>query len=145
MNRRLRIDAVDHICVIVSDIQKVVEKISQTFETPSIKIEEMESVAKSKEGKIIGKYKIKIAIIKIVNNFTLELLQVTEGKSIEQDWLKRHGKTIHHIAIKVKDIDEEAAKGEEKGINILQIDEGKWIYLNTEDVFGMNVELVPSS
>ena len=143
MNERIRINEVDHICMIVNDIEKAAERVSQTFETPPIKVEEYTSTARLK-GKDIGKYKVKLAFVKIANNMTLELLQITEGKSIEQDWLKRHGETIHHIAIKVDDIEKEAAKWEKKGIRILQENHGKWIYLDTENILGMNIELVPS-
>ena len=143
MNERIRINEVDHICMIVNDIEKAAERVSQTFETPPIKVEEYTSTARLK-GKDIGKYKVKLAFVKIANNMTLELLQIKEGKSIEQDWLKRHGETIHHIAIKVDDIEKEAAKWEKKGIRILQENHGKWIYLDTENILGMNIELVPS-
>ncbi len=143
MNERIRINEVDHICMIVNDIEKAAERVSQTFETPPIKVEEYTSTARLK-GKDIGKYKVKLAFVKIANNMTLELLQITEGKSVEQDWLKRHGETIHHIAIKVDDIEKEAAKWEKKGVRILQEDHGKWIYLDTENILGMNIELVPS-
>lgn len=144
MDRKIRINEVAHICMVVSDIEKAIERISQTFETPPIKVEECTSTARLK-GKDTGKYKVKLAFLEVANNMTLELLQIIEGKSIEQDWLKRHGETIHHIAIKVDDIEKEASKWERKGIKILQEDHGKWIYLDTEKILGMNIELVPSS
>jgi methylmalonyl-CoA/ethylmalonyl-CoA epimerase len=143
MDKKIRINEVDHICVIVNDIEKAIERVNQTFETPPIKVEEYTSTARLK-GEEIGKYRLKLAMVKIADNVTLELLQITEGKSIEQDWLKRHGETIHHIAIKVDDIEKEASKWEKKGIRILQEDHGKWIYLDTENILGMNIELVPS-
>lgn len=144
MNKKLRLKEVDHICVIVNDIEKAVERVSQTFETPPIKVERYESTARLK-GKEIGKYKLKLAMVEIAENMTLEFLQITEGKSIEQDWLGRHGETIHHIAIKVDAIEKEASKWEKKGIRVLQEDRGKWIYLDTENILGMNIELVPSA
>ena len=140
---RIRINEVAHTCLIVTDIEKAVERISQTFETPSIRVEEYTSTARSK-NKEIGKYKVKLAFVKIAGNMTLELLQITEGRSVEQDWLKRHGETIHHIAIEVDDIEKEASKWEKKGIRILQEDHGKWVYLDTENILGMNIELIPS-
>jgi len=143
MNEKIRINEVAHICMIVNDIERTIERINQTFETPPIKVEEYTSTARLK-GKDIGKYKLKLAFVKIANNMTLELLQISEGKSIEQDWLKRYGETIHHIAIEVDDIEKEAAKWEKKGVRILQEDHGKWIYLDTEKILGMNIELIPS-
>lgn len=143
MKEKIRIDKIEHVCMVVNDIEKTLDRISQTFEIPPTKVEEYKSTAKLK-GKEIGKYTVRLAFLKIANNAILELLQITKGKSIEQDWLKRHGETIHHIAIKVDDIQKEAAKWEKKGVRILQEDHGKWIYLDTENILGMNIELIPS-
>jgi len=144
MNERIRINEVAHICMLVDDIEKALERVNQTFEIPPVKVEEYTSTARLR-GKDLGKYNVKLAFVKIASNMTLELLQISEGKSIEQDWLKKHGETIHHIAIKVDDIEKEAAKWEKKGVKILQEDHGKWIYLDTEKILGMNIELIPSS
>ena len=143
MNERIRINEVAHICMIVDDIEKALERVNQTFETPPVKVEEYTSTARLR-GKDVGKYNVKLAFVKIASNMTLELLQISEGKSIEQDWLKNHGETIHHIAIEVDDIEKEAAKWEKKGVRILQEDHGKWVYLDTENILGMNIELIPS-
>jgi len=138
MNEKIRISEVAHICMIVEDIEKSIERVNQTFETPPIKVEEYTSTAKLK-GKEIGKYQVKLAFVNIANNMTLELLEISEGKSVEQEWLKKHGETIHHIAIKVDDLEKEAAKWEKKGVKILQEDHGKWIYLDTEKILGLKV------
>jgi len=143
MNKKIRINEVAHICMIVDDIEKALERVNQTFEIPPVKVEEYTSTARLR-GKDLGKYNVKLAFVKIASNMTLELLQISEGKSIEQDWLKNHGETIHHIAIKVDDLEKEAAKWEKKGVKILQEDHGKWIYLDTEKILGMNIELIPS-
>ena len=144
MNERIKISEVAHICLIVDDIEKALERVNQTFETPPVKVEEHTSTARLR-GKDLGKYNVKLAFVKIAGNMTLELLQISEGKSIEQDWLKKHGETIHHIAIEVDDIEKEASKWEKKGVRILQEDHGKWVYLDTENILGMNIELIPSS
>jgi 4-hydroxyphenylpyruvate dioxygenase-like putative hemolysin len=143
MKEKIAIDKVDHICVIVNDIEKTLNRVRQLFETPPIKVEEYVSTSKL-EGKELGKYKLKLAMVKIANNLVLEFLQITEGNSVEQRWLKKHEETVHHIAIKVDNMEKQAAEWEKKGIRILQEDHGKWIYLDTEDILGLNIELVPS-
>jgi 4-hydroxyphenylpyruvate dioxygenase-like putative hemolysin len=95
------------------------------------------------KGKELGKYKLKLAMVQIADTLVLEFLQITEGNSIELDWLKRHGETVHHIALKADNIEKEAEEWEKKGIKILQEDHGKWVYLDTEEILGMNIELVP--
>lgn len=143
MDGKIGINEIAHICVTVNDIEKAIELVENTFEVPPIKIRETESTARLK-GKDIGKYKIKLAMVQIAKNMTIEFLQVTEGKSVEQDWLKKHGETIHHIAVRVDDMEKEASKWEKKGVRILQEDHGRWIYMDTEKILGLNVELVPS-
>ena len=143
MTERITLDKVDHICVIVRDIEKALAKVGEMFETPPTKVEEYTSTAKLK-GKELGKYKLKLAMVKIANNLILEFLQITGGSSVEQLWLKKHGETIHHFAIKIKNMEKQAAEWEKKGIRILQEDHGKWIYLDTEDILGLNIELVPA-
>jgi 4-hydroxyphenylpyruvate dioxygenase-like putative hemolysin len=64
-----------------------------------------------------------------------------EGKSIEQNWLKQHGETVHHIGIRVENLEEEVLKWEKKGIKVVQEDHGKWVYLDAENILGTMVEL----
>ena len=142
MSGKIKLKEVDHICVVVDDIENHVKKFEQVFETPLIKWDEVSTTAMLK-GKDLGKYKLKSATVQLANNLKLEFLQIIEGKSVEQDWIKRHGKTVHHICIKSDDMEKEAKKWEKRGIKILQEDHGKWIYIDTEDIFGFDVEILP--
>ncbi len=92
-------------------------------------------------GKKAVKSRVKIASIKIADNMTLELLQVLEGNSVERDWLRKHGESVHHIGIRVKNVEEETLKWIQKGIKVIQEDHGKFAYLDTEDTLGMMIEL----
>ena len=75
----------------------------------------------------------------------MELLQITQGRSIEQEWPKQHGETTHHLAIRVENMEKQAAEWEKIGVEILSEDNGRWIYLNTEPILGFNIELLPLS
>ncbi|KON30553.1 hypothetical protein AC482_03630, partial [miscellaneous Crenarchaeota group-15 archaeon DG-45] len=100
MKERIRVDTVDHICVLVSDIEKSLERVRQVFEVPPVKVEEHASTARLR-GRDLGRYRIKLAMVELAENLVIEFLQVVEGESVELDWLKRHGETIHHLAVKV--------------------------------------------
>lgn len=139
---KIKIGKVDHICTIVDDIEAALGLVTRYVDTPQFKIEECTSTARQ-NGKEIGTYRLKMAMVSIADNLVLELLQIVDGKSVEQEWLKKHGQTVHHIAVKVKDMEKVAADWEKRGIRILQEDGGKWIYLDTEDMLGMNIELIP--
>lgn len=142
MKEKIRISEVNHICVIVKNIEDSLEKVKEFFDVPPVKIEEYTSTARLR-GKELGKYKLKLAMVQIAKNLVLEFLQIVEGKSVELEWLRKHGPTIHHIALKTENMDKQAVEWEKRGIKVLQEDHGKWIYLNTEDLLGVNIELVP--
>jgi methylmalonyl-CoA/ethylmalonyl-CoA epimerase len=144
MTEKLRFDAVDHICVVVTDVEKAVNMVKEIFDVPSIAVEEYTSTAVTKNREL-GTYRLAMAMIRLAGNLTLEFLQITSGKSVEQKWLRRHGETVHHFAIRVENIEKEAKRWQDLGVEILQEDHGKWIYLNTERLLGFNVELVPST
>lgn len=139
---RIRIGKMDHICAIVDDIEVAVQQVKRYFETPSFEVEECTSTARQ-NGKEIGKYRLKMAMVRIADNLILELLQIVDGESVEQEWLKKHGQSVHHIAVKVKDMGKVASEWEKRGIKILQEDGGKWIYLDTGAILGTNIELIP--
>ena len=141
MPEKIKLDRIDHVCVIVDDIEKTLERIQQKFDVPKCKIEESTSTARLK-GKVIGQYKLKALFVDITENMSIEFLEIAEGNSVELDWLKKHGRTIHHIAVLSEDLENEAAKWEKIGVRVLQEDHGKWIYLDTEEILGMNIELV---
>ena len=144
MADRIRIDAVDHICVVVSDIESAVKRVKEILDVPAFTVEEYTSTARIK-NKELGQYRYAMAMIRLASNLTLEFVQLTGGKSVERNWLKQHGETMHHFAIQVDDMEKEAKKWENMGVEILQEDHGKWIYLNTEHVLGFNIELLPST
>ena len=140
MVEKIKLKNVDHISIIVKDVDKTVERISSTFETPEIKVIEDTSIA-SLGGKEIGRYRAKAAMIPIANNLKLEIVQIVEGKSAEQKWLKEHGETVHHIGIETENLGEEASKWKKKGAKVIQEDHGRWICLDTEKTIGTMVEL----
>lgn len=144
MVEKIGLGNIDHICIVVNDVQETVERIASTFETPQIKVIENMSVA-SLGGKEIGGYKARAAFVKIADNLKLEIVQIVEGRSSEQRWLKEHGETIHHIGIETKNLEEEASKWKKKGVKVIQEDHGKWIYLDTEKTLGTILELYTSA
>jgi 4-hydroxyphenylpyruvate dioxygenase-like putative hemolysin len=143
MSEKIKLKNIDHYCVIVDDLEKEVKKLEKVFEVSSIQWDEVKTTAVLK-GKNLGDYTLRSVMIQLADNFKLEFLQIAEGKSVEQDWVKKHGKTLHHICFKSDDMEKEAKKYEEKGVKILQEDHGKWIYLDTEDIFGFDIEILPT-
>ena len=74
-----------------------------------------------------------------------ELIEWKEGNSPYKDFLDQGHEGLHHIGINVDDIDSYISEFERKGIGILFSGEpfgGKFAYMDTEQTFGIIVELV---
>ena len=108
-----------HIGIVVRDIEKTAEYYSKKLGI-SFAIRTMEH-----SGSLHGepmKYKAKIAHAK-VGSTTFELLQHVEGKSLFEEFLKKQGEGIHHIAVDAPvPLDAEIEKWQKLGIKALQID-----------------------
>ena len=108
-----------HIAIVVKDIEKTAEyyyeKLGIIFN-----IRTMEH-----SGLLHGepmKYKAKIAHAK-VGSTTFELLQPVEGKSLFEEFLKKQGEGIHHIAVDAPvPLEAEIEKWEKLGVKAQQID-----------------------
>jgi 4-hydroxyphenylpyruvate dioxygenase-like putative hemolysin len=75
----------------------------------------------------------------------LELVQPVSGKSLQMEFLERHGEGVNHLAFLVDDLDGEVAKLVQKGFRV--ISSGKtarsaFAYLDTDKVGGIIFELV---
>ena len=74
----------------------------------------------------------------------LELIQPLTGNSIYDEFLEKKGEGIHHLAFFVDDVDAEVADMEKQGFKVIQtgaMPNSKWVYLDTDKVGGMFVEL----
>jgi 4-hydroxyphenylpyruvate dioxygenase-like putative hemolysin len=110
---------IHHIGIVVHDIEKSVKYLSEQLGIP-FTISTMEH-----SGSLHGEpmhYKAKIAHAK-VGSLTLELLQTTEGTTIFEEFLNKHGEGIHHLSILSNEpLDVEIEKWQRRGIKSLQID-----------------------
>ncbi len=75
----------------------------------------------------------------------LELVQPVSGKSLQMEFLQKHGEGINHLAFLVDDLDGEVAKLVQKGFRV--ISSGKtarsaFAYLDTDKVGGIIFELI---
>jgi methylmalonyl-CoA/ethylmalonyl-CoA epimerase len=81
-----------------------------------------------------------------MGKFMLELLEVMDGKSIHEDFLKEKGEGLHHIAFEVKDLRQAIKILESKGIKITQsfiTEEGAgFAYLGSDKIGGAIFELI---
>ena len=80
-----------------------------------------------------------------MDNLWLELIEPVSGPSAWRDFLESNGQGIHHIAFQVRDMDEQIAVFEGKGLSLLQqgrFPGGCYAYLDTAVELGAILELL---
>jgi catechol 2,3-dioxygenase-like lactoylglutathione lyase family enzyme len=93
-------------------------------------------------------YKMRMAIASL-GQMQLELIEILEGDTIYADYVKDHGYGIHHIQFLVDNVQSALAEVEAAGFKVIQdgsgfgMDgDGYFGYLDTEEKFGVTIELV---
>ena len=75
----------------------------------------------------------------------LELIQPVSGKSVQKEFLEKHGEGINHLAFVVDDLDLEVTRMVEKGFKVISSGKfeggGGFAYFDTDKVGGVIFEL----
>jgi 4-hydroxyphenylpyruvate dioxygenase-like putative hemolysin len=139
-----------HICLAVRDVDKTAESFSTIFGIGPFR----KSLYKSPPSRAIvnGKpqgYSLKFASAQL-GPITIEIVQPIEGKTAVDDFLRRRGEGLHHLAFECDPpIDEEVERWRKKGVEALQIDKNisddpkyGWAYMDTERIVGCVLEIM---
>ncbi len=93
-------------------------------------------------------YKMRVALANL-GQVQLELIEILDEDTIYADFVKEHGYGIHHIQFLIEDVQSALAEAEAIGIKVIQdgsgfgLDgDGYYGYLDTEEKFGLTIELV---
>ncbi len=145
----LGINHIDHVCIVVRDIQAAMERYWTTMGIGPWKIRV--SSSPPSKGHYHGRpctYSARIAMAQ-AGPVALELVQHLEGESIYRDFLAERGEGVHHFGIYVPNLEEALAPFRERGIGALMgadatglKGDGRFVYLDTEPLLGTIVELV---
>jgi methylmalonyl-CoA/ethylmalonyl-CoA epimerase len=86
----------------------------------------------------------KLAFLQL-DNIMLELIEPVGGPSAWQEFLQKKGGGVHHIAFRVKGMDEDIARLERQGGGLIQrvhFTGGSYSYVDLAKQLGMRVELL---
>jgi len=147
---RIVLREIDHVCLAVENVEKTLAVFSTMFGIGPFQISLYESP--STRAMVYGKpqgYRLKFGSAK-VGPIVLELVQKLEGKTAIDDFLKKKGEGIHHLAFECDPpLDDELAKWKRRGIEALQIDKNLsedpkygWAYMDTEKLVGCVLEIM---
>jgi len=76
----------------------------------------------------------------------IELIELKDGKTIHEDFLREKGEGLHHLGFEVKDLEEAKRKAEKSGLKVIQSftrpDGSGFAYLDSDKVGGVFMELI---
>jgi len=145
---KIMVREIVHVCVVVRDVEKTAKAFVERLGIGPFRIRVLKTPSSraSVRGEPVD-YTLKFAHAK-VGPIYLELVETLEGKSIYQEFLKKHGEGIHHIGVPTPlPFKDELEKWEKLGIKPLQVnkmedpDEG-WAYMDTQDLVGCILEIL---
>ena len=108
----------DHIAVVVTNIEKAVKFYTEAF---GIKFEEIAQHDLPPDVIYKGKpcpYTMKVTFGQM-GPVRLELVQVVKGECIYTDFLKTKGQGVHHLGFEVADLEKEIANAESQGLEMV--------------------------
>ena len=108
----------DHIAVVVKDVEKAVDFYSKAF---GLEFEEIAQHELPPDVITRGQptpYTMKVSFAQM-GPVRLELVQVVEGECIYTEFLREHGEGVHHLGYEVADIEEEIANAEAQGLEMI--------------------------
>ncbi len=130
--------------IVVKDIDATVKFYTEVFGIGPFEIREVSFPDATYYGKKAG-YKGKRAFAK-VGPVTFELIELIEGQTVHEDYLRDKGEGIHHIGFAVEDLtrcEEEARKA---GLKIVQgnrrPDGSGFAYVDSDRIGGAMFELI---
>jgi methylmalonyl-CoA/ethylmalonyl-CoA epimerase len=129
--------------VVVKSIDETIEYYKKIFGFGPFEIREVEFPHATYYGKIAG-YRGKRAFFNL-GPIEIELIELKDGKTIHEDFLREKGEGLHHIAFRVKNLEEARRRAEMAGLKVIQgfasPDGTGYAYLDSDKVGGVIFEL----
>ena len=133
--------------IVVKNIDKTIDFYTKMFGFGPYEIKYVDYSAATYYGKTAG-YRGKRAFFNLGPGIEIELIELIDGKTIHEDFLKKHGEGLNHIGFNVKNLGESKKNAEDSGFKITQgftrPDGSGFAYLDTDKTGGVIFELIQS-
>ena len=143
-------NGVAQVAIVVKDLDKTVKMYEQvfgiggwhfyTYEKPLVKKMSYQGKDATHSNRIALSY---------FGDSRIELIQPGEGDSIYKDFVNKHGYGVQHLGFLVDDMNNAIADAKAAGFKIIQDGsgfgpdgDGHYAYLDTEEDFGLTIELI---
>lgn len=136
--------ALCQVAIVVKSIDETVKFYTEVFGIGPFEIREVDFPNATYYGQKAG-YRGKRAFAKL-GPVTLELIELIEGKTVHEDFLKEKGEGLHHIGFAVKDLKRCEEEAEKLGLKVIQgmkrEDGSGFAYLDSDRIGGAMFELI---
>jgi methylmalonyl-CoA/ethylmalonyl-CoA epimerase len=136
--------ALCQVAIVVKSIDETVKFYTEVFGIGPFEIREVDFYNATYYGQKAG-YRGKRAFAKL-GPVTLELIELIEGKTVHEDFLKEKGEGLHHIGFAVKDLKRCEEEAEKLGLRVIQgmkrEDGSGFAYLDSDRIGGTMFELI---
>lgn len=130
--------------IVVRSIDETVKFYTEVFGIGPFEIREVDFPNATYYGQRAG-YRGKRAFAKL-GPVSLELIELIEGETIHEDFLKEKGEGLHHIAFAVENLKKSEEEAEKLGLKVIQgmkrEDGSGFAYLNSDRTGGAIFELI---
>ena len=130
--------------IVVKNIDETVAFYEKAFGFGPYEIKYVEYSDATYYGKVAG-YRGKRAFFHL-GPIEIELIELVDGKTIHEDFLKEHGEGLNHIGFKVEDLKRSRENASKAGFQIIQDfmrpDGSGFAYLDTDKTGGVIFELI---
>jgi methylmalonyl-CoA/ethylmalonyl-CoA epimerase len=142
--RILNPSAFCQIGIVVENIDETVKYYTEMFGFGPYEIKHVDYSDATYYGQPAG-YRGKRAFFRL-GNIEIELVELVDGKTIHEDFLKEHGEGLHHIGFQVESLGESVSKAEQAGFQVTQgfsrPDGSGFAYLDSDKTGGVIFELI---
>jgi hypothetical protein len=129
--------------ILVRDVEETARKLEKLIGIGPFQILEPEYRDLTLHGKP-GRFKIRIGLAN-AGPIQIELMQPLSGETIYDEYARRKGHGLHHLAIRAENMDQSITDMKARGFKVIQSGNRpgvKWAYLDTEEQTGVIFELV---
>src|SRR3990170_8001026 len=110
--------ALCQVAVVVKSVDETVKFYTEVFGVGPFEILEINFPNATYHGQQAG-YRGKRAFAKL-GPVTLELIELIEGKTVHEDFLREKGEGLHHLGFTVKDLKKCEEEAEKIGLKVIQ-------------------------
>ncbi len=132
------------IAIVVKSIDETVKFYTEVFGMGPFEIRDVDYPTATYYGRKAG-YRGKRAFAQL-GPVTLELIELIDGKTVHEDFLKEKGEGLHHIGFTVKDLKKCEEEAEKLGLKVVQgfkrEDGSGFAYVDSDRVGGAMFELI---